>query len=116
MRWMRARRTAACAVILVIICCLCGDAGFVWRNVPVPEPVHVERLLRALTAEDDIIFTIPAQREEEFYKGVDFQLQRGGRDSFYYMMKEDFERPPFYNRLFEAWGLDTGDDWDKPGG
>ncbi len=52
MRWMRARRTAACAVILVIICCLCGDAGFVWRNVPVPEPVHVERLLRALTAEE----------------------------------------------------------------
>ncbi len=82
-------------------------------RITLPDPGEYER---ALTAEDDIIFTIPAQREEEFYKGVDFQLQRGGRDSFYYMMKEDFERPPFYNRLFEAWGLDTGDDWDKPGG
>lgn len=79
-------------------------------RITLPDPGEYER---ALTAEDDIIFTVPLQREEEFYRGIDFQLSRGGRSSFYYSMKEDFSRPPFYNRLFKAWGLDQGEDWDK---
>lgn len=79
-------------------------------RITLPDPGEYER---ALTAEDDIIFTVPVQREEEFYKGVDFQLQKFSRGDFYFMMKDDFARPPFYNTLFEAWGLDTGEDWDK---
>lgn len=79
-------------------------------RVTLPDPGEYER---ALTAEDDIIFSVPKQKEAEFYAGIDFQLLRGGRDSFYPMMKENFSRPPFYNRLFQAWGLDTGEDWDK---
>ena len=23
----------------------------------------------------------------------------------------DFPRPPFYNKLFELWGLEQGEDW-----
>ena len=52
-------------------------------------------------------------RADEFYEGVAFQADHGDRNSFYMTMKEDFERPPIYNVIFEAWGLDTGSDWDK---
>ena len=80
-------------------------------RITLPDPGEYER---ALTPEDDIILSVPAAREEEFYKGVETQIVRGDRNSFYKMMKEDFERPPFYNMIFEAWGLGTSEVWDKP--
>lgn len=82
-------------------------------RITLPDPGEYER---ALTADDDIILTVPHVREEEFYKGVEYQTAKGDRNSFYKMMKEDFERPPFYNMIYEAWGMATGSEWDKPTG
>lgn len=80
-------------------------------RITLPDPGEFER---ALTAEDDIIFSIPHVKEEEFYRGVEGQLAFGGvRNSFYMNMKEDFPLPPIYNPIFEAWGLSTGEIWDK---
>lgn len=80
-------------------------------RITFPDPGEFER---ALTAEDDVIFSVPQQREEEFYRGVEAQLRSGGdRNSFFMNMKEDFPLPPIYNPIFETWGLDTGEVWDK---
>ncbi len=81
-------------------------------RITIPDPGEYER---ALTPEDDIILTVPKQREAEFYKGVEAQLARGQtRQTFYMTMKEDFARPDFYNVLFKAWGLPVSEEWDKP--
>ena len=75
---------------------------------------EITELSLALTAEDQIIFTVPAQRMEEFFSGVAYLLSRGkSPESYYPMMAPEFDRPPFYNRVFASWGLDTGAEWDK---
>ncbi|MBR5114374.1 MAG: DUF169 domain-containing protein [Oscillospiraceae bacterium] len=79
-------------------------------RITLPDPGEYER---GMTPEDDIILSVPAQREEEFYKGVEYQTTHGTVNSFYPTMKEEFSRPPFYNTIFEAWGLMTGPEWDK---
>lgn len=80
-------------------------------RITLPDPGEYER---ALTPDDDIILSIPAQRQEEFLKGLEVQASRGqDRNSFYMTMKEDFARPYFYNVIFEAWGMETGAEWDK---
>ncbi len=79
-------------------------------RITFPDPGEYER---ALTPEDDVIFSVPRQREEEFYRGVEQQGNSGPRNSFYMNMKEDFPLPPIYNPLFETWGLSTGEVWDK---
>ncbi|MBR4057111.1 MAG: DUF169 domain-containing protein [Oscillospiraceae bacterium] len=79
-------------------------------RITLPDPGEFER---ALTPDDDIIFTIPKQKEEEFYTGIVAQTQRGNRNSFYPIMKPDFERPPFYNLIFETWGLGQSEVWEK---
>ena len=60
-----------------------------------------------------MIFSVPRQREEEFYKGVEAQAAHGDRSTFFMSMKEDFGRPRMYDILFETWGLMTGDPWEK---
>lgn len=79
-------------------------------RITIPDPGEYER---GLTPEDDIIFSVPKQRVDEFYKGMEYQIGHGDRNSFYMTMKEEFARPPFYNVIFETWGLETGDIWDK---
>lgn len=80
-------------------------------RITIPDPGEYER---ALTDKNDIILTVPHQRMEEFFSGVGEKDARGvSWRSFYPSMKEDFSRPPFYNRLFAEWGLDTGKDWEK---
>ena len=80
-------------------------------RVTLPDPGEYER---ALVAEDQIIFTVPAQRFAEFFSGVEYLLSRGKSPASYYpMMAPEFDRPPFYNRVFESWGLATGALWDK---
>lgn len=76
-------------------------------RVTLPDPGE---LARAYTPEDDIIFSIPYQRDEEFYKGVEFWLALGARGNFNPIVEGDFPRPPFYNYLFGQWGLDTTPD------
>ena len=79
-------------------------------RITFPDPGEYER---ALTPEDDVIFSVPRQREEEFYKGVEAQAAHGDRSTFFMSMKEDFGRPRMYDILFETWGLMTGDPWEK---
>ena len=79
-------------------------------RITLPDPGEYER---ALTPEDDIIFTVPRQREEEFYRGVAQQAAHGDRNTFFMTMKEDFGRPKMYDILYETWGLMTGDPWEK---
>lgn len=79
-------------------------------RITIPDPGEYER---GLTPEDDIILSVPKQRMEEFDRGLTAQLRVGGRERFYMTMKEEFARPPLYNVIFETWGLETGEDWDK---
>ena len=79
-------------------------------RITIPDPGEYER---ALTPEDDIILTVPKQKEEEFYKGVELQAAHGDRTTFYPGMAEDFARPHIYDILYETWGLMTGEEWDK---
>lgn len=79
-------------------------------RITIPDPGEYER---GLTPEDDIILSVPAQRMEEFARGLTVQTRIGGRDHFYMTMKEEFPRPPMYNVIFETWGLQTGEDWAK---
>lgn len=82
-------------------------------RITLPDPGEYER---ALTPDDEIIFSIPAQRSEEFFTGVARLLEVGHDvNSFYQIMEPDFPRPPFYNKVFESWGLGTGELWDKQG-
>ena len=73
-------------------------------RITLPDPGE---LVRAVTPEDDIILSVPYQRDEEFYKGVQFWIDLGARGNFNPIVKEDFQRPAFYNFLFQEWGLDT---------
>ncbi len=70
---------------------------------------------RALTDPDDLIFTVPARKLPAFRRALEAQRDRGGTtDSFRLEMRPDFPRPPFYNDLFRQWGLDQGEDWERP--
>jgi len=80
-------------------------------RITLPDPGEYER---ALTGENEIIFSVPKQRISELMTGIKELLARGMTyDSFKMVMKEDFPRPKFYNTLFSLWGLETGEVWDK---
>ena len=80
-------------------------------RITLPDPGEYER---AHTGEDEIIFTVPYQRMEEFFAGLEYLDGMGQTvNTFSPIMKEDFQRPPFYNSLFEMWGLETGELWDR---
>ena len=80
-------------------------------RITLPDPGEYER---ALTSENDIIFSVPKQRINELFTGIEELLTRGmTNDSFRMTMKDDFSRPEFYNTLFSLWGLETGEIWDK---
>lgn len=67
-------------------------------------------IVRARTKFTDAVFSIPASKLEEYmeasqtYMGYNFEIQ------FEYPV--DYSRPPFYNQVFEMWGLDTGPEWE----
>ncbi len=69
---------------------------------------------RAAVEEDAIIFTVPHQCWEEFWAGIELENRRGFTpESLTAELSGDFARPPFYNTLFKAWGLDVGKEWDR---
>lgn len=76
-------------------------------RITIPDPGEFER---GHTPEDDIIFTVPAQRIEEFRQGLGYMIDRGRNvNSFTPMIKENYEQVAFYKKLFKAWGL-TGEE------
>ena len=73
-------------------------------RITLPDPGEYER---ALTDENTIIFSVPAAKFNEFIAGAELATEHHFKNSELYMeMKEDFSRPPFYNEVFKAWGLD----------
>jgi uncharacterized protein (DUF169 family) len=70
---------------------------------------------RAMAGEDEVIFSIPWRRMEDLLPmlrsmhgyGMGYKPPQHAQE-----MELDFKRPPFYNTLFEMWGLDKGENWD----
>jgi hypothetical protein len=81
-------------------------------RVTLPDMGETER---AASEGDEIVLSVPGGRMEELvgnmfgFFGFDTETARAKSELVY-----DFPRPPFYNKLFELWGLEKGEDW-KPG-
>jgi uncharacterized protein (DUF169 family) len=80
-------------------------------HITVPDPGEYER---ALTDEDEMIFTVPAGKLEELTSGLNTIAAFGfGFGQLYMEMKTDFPRPQFYEDLCGYWGLDKGQVWKR---
>jgi uncharacterized protein (DUF169 family) len=80
-------------------------------NITFPDPGEYER---ALTDEDEVMFTMRSEKLPEVVDGVDFICKTGfGYKELSMAMTADFPRPKFYNDMFEKWGLETGPEWQK---
>lgn len=84
------------------------------RNViTLPDPGDY---MRALAGEDEIVLSVPANKMEELITGLrrmrenEYSFERTGM----YML-HDFPQPPFYQMLFQRWGLSpkSGDEESK---
>lgn len=83
-------------------------------SVAIPDPGDQER---ALSDKNEIILSVPAEKVSELHEGLKAVCgMKVGYKDMQYFMKYDYERPPFYNRIFELWGLETGRDWDRGDG
>ncbi|MGD9142578.1 MAG: DUF169 domain-containing protein [Dehalococcoidia bacterium] len=75
--------------------------------VTLPDPGDY---MRALAGEDEIILSVPAAKMEDFMEGIrrmrdmEYSYERTGM----YML-HDFPQPPFYQMLFQRWGLSPRD-------
>ncbi len=72
--------------------------------VVLPDPGEYDR---ALTTEEEMMFSIPRIKMAEFMGGLR-QNERGAwaYRSHHMAMLPDFERPPFYIELFKSWGYE----------
>lgn len=82
-------------------------------RITIPDPGDYER---AMADEDEIILSVPCEKMEELMGGLEEILGTGmmGYTALSRAMDLDYARPPFYNTLFEMWGLDTGKAWKYP--
>ena len=80
-------------------------------NITFPDPGEYER---GLTDEDEVMFTLTGEKLAEVAEGVEIISRAGfGYKQLSMEMTKDFPRPEFYNKMFEKWGLDTGELWQK---
>jgi uncharacterized protein (DUF169 family) len=80
-------------------------------RITVPDIGEYER---ALTDDHTMIFSVPAARIDEFFDLVGKLLESGrSYRSFPPAINEDFPRPPFYEEVFSAWGLDAREDGER---
>lgn len=80
-------------------------------RITVPDPGEYER---ALTDEDEMIFTVPAQKLADLLEGLRRIESFGlGYKGLKMEMKVDFARPQFYDDLAREWGLDQGEIWKR---
>lgn len=77
-------------------------------RLTLPDPGEHER---ALTGEDELIFTIPEKKLPEIMSGL--RVFKGFYGSMVREMRPDYARPAFYNELFAMWGLEEGEEWQK---
>lgn len=74
-------------------------------EVTVPDPGDFER---GGAGDDEMIFTVPASHMKEFMEGVyHYENMNMGYRSFGRDLRGDFQQPPFYQKYFKMWGLDT---------
>lgn len=74
-------------------------------RITLPDPGEYER---AMTTEDEIIFSVPADTIGRMIEGLKrSDEQKRGYTHSIMEMRPDFPQPPFYKKLFEMWGLDT---------
>lgn len=79
------------------------------HRVTLPDMGEVER---AMAEGDEIIFSVPGRRMEELVTMLQGMFGFGmGFPRPAAELELDFKRPPFYNTLFDMWGLDKGEDW-----
>ncbi|NLM84417.1 MAG: DUF169 domain-containing protein [Clostridiales bacterium] len=79
-------------------------------RVTFPDPGDRER---ARARDDEVILTVPAARMEEFMTGIERLNSFMPFNDRLFEFCLDFPHPPFYNTLFEIWGLDgNGEEWD----
>ncbi|MDR0445621.1 MAG: DUF169 domain-containing protein [Oscillospiraceae bacterium] len=72
-------------------------------RITIPDPGEYER---ALTDEDEMIFSVPQSKLSELIAGVEAVSAMGmGYRGLHMEMFADFPRPPFYTELFQGWGL-----------
>jgi len=80
-------------------------------NITFPDPGEYER---ALTDEDEVMFTIRSEKLPEIIESLTFLGEAGfGYRGLSMDMRPDFPRPKFYNDLFAGWGLETGEEWKR---
>ena len=68
---------------------------------------------RAGADEDEIILSIPRGKLDELVDGLAGFFKFGmGFTQLKKSMEYSFPRPPFYNELFEMWGLEQSEEWE----
>jgi uncharacterized protein (DUF169 family) len=78
-------------------------------NLSIPDPGEYER---SLCDEDEMIFTLRADRLEEVVTGMRMLSRSGfGYRQLAPDMNLDYPRPEFYANMFEKWGLERGPLW-----
>ena len=79
-------------------------------TVAIPDPGEQER---ALSGSNELIMAVPAFKLPDLLEGLDFlETWHMAYHDFRPEMMFDFPRPPFYNKVFESWGMEQGKDWD----
>ncbi len=93
-------------------CIYCSVPSFLGNEyrVTFPDPGDRER---ARAGDDEVILTVPMGRMEEFMGAVRLTHRFMGHSQRMFEFNLDFARPPFYDRLFEIWGLEKGEEWGK---
>lgn len=91
-------------------CIYCTVPSFTENEyrITLPDPGERER---ARTRDEDIILSVPGARLEEFFSCLGLGSPFSGFSDMMLDCELDFPRPPFYNKLFDLWGLDRGEDW-----
>ncbi len=80
-------------------------------NITFPDPGEYER---ALANEDEVMFTLKREKLPEILEALRFlSSAHFGYQELSMSMITDFPRPEFYNDMFGAWGLSTGEVWRK---
>jgi len=86
-------------------CIYCTVPSFTENEyrVTLPDPGDRER---ARARDDEIILTVPGKRMEEFMDAVEENDRHMGFNDKLFNIDLHFARPPFYDKLFDIWGLD----------
>lgn len=73
-------------------------------RITLPDPGEYER---ALSGEDEIIFSLPIEKVEDLVMGLrNFGKTGLGYTQITQVMRPDFPRPEFYKKMFRDWGLE----------